>query len=78
VHAARTRSPRAASSVRDLNIFLDGIKQAVDGDPMGLVNAIGYPIAADTALLTVAGGVELLTFGDAAATIISDLSGPVS
>jgi hypothetical protein len=38
----------------DLHLFLDGIQQAIGGDPVGLINAIGYPIAADTALIWVA------------------------
>ncbi len=38
----------------DVNLFLDGIQQAIGGDPAGLINAIGYPIAADTALVWVA------------------------
>lgn len=42
----------------DLNLFLDGIEQAVNGDPIGLINAIGYPIAADVGLLALAGGLE--------------------
>lgn len=44
----------------NVNLFLDGIEQAVDGDPIGLINAIGYPIAADAALLGLAGGLEAL------------------
>ncbi|MGV7337513.1 PPE family protein [Mycobacterium kansasii] len=36
----------------DVNLFLDGVRQALDGDPAGIINAIGYPIAADTGLLT--------------------------
>jgi PE-PPE domain/PE family len=35
----------------DVNLFLDGIQEAVNGNPMGFVDAIGYPIAADTALV---------------------------
>lgn len=44
----------------NLNLFLDGVQQVVDGDPVGgLSYAFGAPIAADTALLTLAGGFEL-------------------
>ena len=43
-----------------LNLFLDGIEQAVNGDPMGLVNAVGKPIAASTALLSAGLGLEAL------------------
>jgi hypothetical protein len=35
----------------DVTLFLDGIQQAVNGQPlMGLVNAVGQPIASDIAL----------------------------
>jgi hypothetical protein len=44
----------------DVNLFLTGIERMVDGDPTGgLIYALGAPIAADTALLTLAGGFEL-------------------
>lgn len=43
-----------------LNLFLDGIEQAVEGDPMGLVNAIGRPIAAGSALVSAGLGLEAL------------------
>ncbi|MBX9642375.1 MAG: PPE family protein, partial [Mycobacteriaceae bacterium] len=46
----------------NINLFIDGIQQAIHGDPMGFVNAIGYPIAADVALVSIAGGVEILVF----------------
>ncbi|KZS73919.1 hypothetical protein A4G29_19830 [Mycobacterium kansasii] len=36
----------------DVNLFLDGVRQALHGDPAGIINAVGYPIAADTGLLT--------------------------
>lgn len=58
----------------NLNLFLEGIKQAVRGDPMGLVNAVGYPIAADTALLVGAGGIELLVFIGAAQRVSNIVS----
>jgi hypothetical protein len=45
----------------DLTFFLKGITQAASGNPVGLINAIGYPIAATTGLVTVAGGFEGLT-----------------
>jgi PE-PPE domain len=38
----------------DFNLFLGGIQTAINGDPMGLVDAIGYPIAADTGLIPLA------------------------
>ncbi len=43
----------------DANLFLDGIQQAIGGNPVGLINAIGYPLAADTALVWVAALPEL-------------------
>lgn len=44
----------------EFNLFLDGIEQALYGDPMGLVNAIGYPLAANTALWSLAIAFELI------------------
>jgi hypothetical protein len=38
----------------DVNLFLGGIQTAVNGNPMGLVDAIGLPIAADTGLIPLA------------------------
>ena len=59
----------------DLNLFLSGIAQAIGGDPVGLINAIGYPIAATTGLVVVAGGVEGLVLLEAAVSIIKDFTG---
>jgi hypothetical protein len=43
----------------DVNLFLDGILQAVNGQPlMGLVNAVGQPIASDIALYLWLGSLE--------------------
>ncbi|MDT5220404.1 MAG: hypothetical protein QOF15_2509, partial [Mycobacterium sp.] len=45
----------------DFNLFLDGIEQAIDGDPLGgFAYALGAPLAADTAIVTLAGGFELI------------------
>jgi hypothetical protein len=56
----------------DANLFLNGISQAINGQPVaGLVNAIGEPIAADVGLTTVAGGVEFLVLVGALATIVT-------
>jgi hypothetical protein len=45
----------------DVNLFLSGIQQALDGNVLGgLQYALVAPLAADTALLTMAGGFELL------------------
>jgi hypothetical protein len=38
----------------DLNLFLGGIQTAVNGNPVGLIDAIGYPIAAGTGLIPAA------------------------
>lgn len=57
----------------NLNLFLEGIRQAAHGDPMGLVNAVGYPLAADTALLSVAGALELLIFINASKAISASI-----
>jgi hypothetical protein len=59
----------------DVNLFLDGIEQAADGDPVGLINAVGYPLAADAGLLTVAGGVEGLVLASGVAAVLKDLAG---
>jgi PE-PPE domain-containing protein/PE family protein len=43
----------------DVNLFLDGIQQALNGQPlMGLVNAVGQPIASDVALYLWLGSLE--------------------
>jgi hypothetical protein len=55
----------------DFNLFVDGITQAANGDPMGLVNALGRPIAADVGLTTLAGGFEFITLFNAAETIFT-------
>jgi hypothetical protein len=50
----------------DVNLFLSGVQEAVSGDPVGgLVYAFGAPVAADTGIVTLAGGIELLTILDA-------------
>ncbi len=59
----------------DVNLFVDGIQQVFAGDPAGLINAIGYPIAADAALLTLAGGFEGLVLLGATAAVIKDFTG---
>jgi hypothetical protein len=44
----------------DVNLFLNGVQQAISGDPVGgLTYAFGAPIAADTGLTTFAAGIEL-------------------
>jgi hypothetical protein len=59
----------------DVNLFLSGIQQAINGDPVGgLVYAFGAPLAADTALLTLFGGFELRVLEHAATQIIDDIT----
>jgi hypothetical protein len=59
----------------DINLFLGGIEQAVSGDPFGLINAVGDPIAADVGLLTVTGGIEGLVLYSGVGEIIEGLLG---
>jgi hypothetical protein len=59
----------------DATFFLNGITQAAGGDPIGLVNAIGYPIAATTGLLTVVGGAEGLVLFIGVANVMNDFTG---
>jgi len=43
----------------DVNLFLNGVLQAINGDPTGgLIYAFGAPIAADVGLVTLAAGFE--------------------
>jgi PE-PPE domain/PE family len=56
----------------DVNLFLNGMIQVVNGQPLaGLVNAIGYPIAADAGLLPLTAGLEVAVLGEAAYSIIT-------
>lgn len=52
----------------NVNLFVDALQ---DGD---LVGAIGYPIAADVGLLTMAGGIGALTVGLAVESIVDDFN----
>jgi hypothetical protein len=50
----------------DVNLFLSGIQQALDGNVLGgLQYALVAPLAADAGLLTLAGGFELLVLVEA-------------
>ncbi|OBK53248.1 PE-PPE domain-containing protein [Mycobacterium sp. 1081908.1] len=54
----------------DLNLFLDGITQVINGDPVdGLIYAFGAPVSADMALGTLAGGFEARVISGAAKEI---------
>ncbi|BBZ50074.1 PE-PPE domain-containing protein [Mycobacterium heidelbergense] len=61
----------------DVNLFLNGITQAINGQPIqGLINAFGNPIAANVGLTTLAGGFELITLENAADTILTGTPNP--
>jgi hypothetical protein len=51
----------------DVSLFLDNLS-----DP---INAVGLPIAADTAMLPLLGGFEFFVLGNALTSIVGDLSG---
>ena len=54
----------------DVTLFLDGIQQAIQGDPIaGLINSIGRPLAADVGLITTAGLIEVLVLLQAVAGV---------
>jgi len=56
----------------DVNLFLNGMTQMVNGQPLGgLVNAFGYPIAADVGLLPMLGGLEVAVLGEAGYSILT-------
>ncbi|QUR65904.1 PE family protein [Mycobacterium spongiae] len=55
----------------NLNLFLDGIKQVLNGDATGgLIYAFGAPLAASTAMLTLAAGFQLGVVVDAVGSIV--------
>jgi hypothetical protein len=58
----------------DLTLFLNGIQDAAGGDPSGLIDAIGYPIAADEALVPLAGLIDFAAIANAAQTVAGDLA----
>jgi hypothetical protein len=61
----------------DLNLFLDGINEAITVNPIqGLMDAFGRPIAADVGLVTLAGGFELINFVNAGQTIFTGVPNP--
>ncbi|BBZ46390.1 PE-PPE domain-containing protein [Mycobacterium parmense] len=61
----------------DVNLFLSGISQAINGDPVGgLINAFGDPIAANVGLTTLAGGFELINIENALDTIVTGNPNP--
>jgi hypothetical protein len=61
----------------DVNLFLDGVEQMINGDPVnGLIYAIGAPVAADAALLTLATGFEFRVLEHAAVSIVDGFIPP--
>jgi hypothetical protein len=61
----------------DVNLFLNGITQAINGQPIqGLINAFGDPIAANVGLTTLAGGFELAVIENALNTILTGTPNP--
>jgi hypothetical protein len=61
----------------DVNLFLNGIIEAVNGNPVqGLMDAFGDPIAASVGLTTLAGGFEFLTIQKALTTILTGAPNP--
>ena len=61
----------------DLDLFLNGITQAINGDPVnGLVNAFGDPIAATVGLTTLAGGFEFTVIENTLQTIFTGTPNP--
>ena len=63
----------AWAKVRDFDLFLDGIMQAVNGQPVGLVHAFAQPIASDVALY-----LYLASLESAAITNPQEAAGPTS
>jgi hypothetical protein len=62
----------------DLNLFLSGIQQALGGNILGgLQYALVAPLAADTALFTLAGGFEAVVVIGGVEDVIGDISGLV-
>lgn len=58
----------------DVNLFLDGVNQAMNGQPLaGLVNAFGNPIAANVGLLPFLAGLQLTMLALAADSIVTGL-----
>ncbi|MCV7103760.1 PE family protein [Mycobacterium palustre] len=56
----------------DVNLFLNGVTQMVNGQPLaGLVDAFGYPVAADAGLLPLVGGLEIAVLGEAGYSILT-------
>jgi hypothetical protein len=56
----------------DFNLFLNGVSQMVNGQPLvGLVDAFGYPIAANAGMLPLTAGLEIAVLGEAGYSIVT-------
>lgn len=56
----------------NVDLILESIKQMLSGDLIGgLVNAIGLPIAANVGLITTAGLIVVLAWGQAALAVLA-------
>ncbi|OBG46005.1 hypothetical protein A5672_00790 [Mycobacterium alsense] len=61
----------------DVNLFLDGINEAINGNVVGgLMDAFGRPIAANIGLTTLAAGFEVITLVNAGQTIFTGVPNP--
>jgi hypothetical protein len=61
----------------DVNLFLNGIGEAFNGNPIqGLMDAFGNPIAANIGLTTLAAGFEFITLENALDTILTGTPNP--
>ena len=61
----------------DVNLFLNGITEAINGNPIqGLMDAFGDPIAANVGLTTLAGGFEFIALQNALDTILTGAPHP--
>lgn len=58
----------------DVNLFLEGVQQMLNGDLVGgLTYALGAPLAANTAIVTLAGGFELIVLLNTVEAILDSL-----
>ncbi|WP_156687617.1 PE family protein [Mycobacterium sp. Marseille-P9652] len=58
----------------DASLFAQGIGQALGGDPVGLIRAVGDPLAASAGLFSVAGGVEGLVVILTTVNVLKDIA----
>lgn len=62
----------------NVNLFLQGIREFVHGSPMGMVNAVGYPLTAGVTLSIMAAALETLIVAAAAQQVGAGLSALVA